>query len=771
MKSLSFLTLFIFVFATYAATVRTIEGDQVRTSDRTKTFSFPAASTTFVGTTSTQTLTNKTLTSPVINTPTGIVKGDVGLGNVDNTSDATKNAASVVLTNKDIDGGTASNTSRITIPKAAKTTLDALTRKQGTILYDTTSNKPYYDDGSNLKVIGSGAGGSVNLIENGNADDVSTTIFTAYQDSASSRPTDGAGGTTDLTSSVSSTNPLTGTKSFILTKPTSNNQGHGWSIPFTVDNAYKAKVLNIKVKYLLVNGNLTTGTSSTDSDLIWYIYDVTNSKLIEPSSFKLLSNSTSISDEFVGSFQTSATGTNYRLIAHITTSSLTDFNLKVEVEVSPSTYSYGTPITDWTSFTPTGSWVTATNYSGRWRRVGDVKEYQYFVTTTGAPTAAALTVNLPSGDVIDTTKMTILSNEEIIPNSVARILDVGTAFYSATVAYNNTTSVRLKYIDSSTTFANQAAITNTAPMAWSASDTINFSFSVPIVGLSSSVQMSEQTDTRVVSFLGGKSGGSQVVTGSITDITFAAEKDTHGGWTGSTYVVRVPGDYIINSTVYSVSAVANILLYKNGVNYTGLLNSPANIYTSGSALMHGLVAGDIISIRSATNITVAGDATIKLGISRISGPNQIAANELVAAKAYKAAAQTGIATNGSAVKLTFDTKEFDSHGAFDTTNSRFISNISGTFLLNANAGMAGTNVLANTYYLAFYKNGSLYQTGQGTVAAAGTSMYLTASTSIRLVAGDYVEVFLFGAGNNSVSTLSTQGGSTTTTFSITRAGF
>jgi hypothetical protein len=37
-----------------------------------------------------QTLTNKTLTSPVINTPTGIVKSDVGLGNVDNTSDVNK---------------------------------------------------------------------------------------------------------------------------------------------------------------------------------------------------------------------------------------------------------------------------------------------------------------------------------------------------------------------------------------------------------------------------------------------------------------------------------------------------------------------------------------------------------------------------------------------------------------------------------------------------------------------------------------------------------
>ncbi len=43
-----------------------------------------------VGTTNSQTLTNKTLTSPAITTPTGIVKGDVGLGNVDNTSDANK---------------------------------------------------------------------------------------------------------------------------------------------------------------------------------------------------------------------------------------------------------------------------------------------------------------------------------------------------------------------------------------------------------------------------------------------------------------------------------------------------------------------------------------------------------------------------------------------------------------------------------------------------------------------------------------------------------
>lgn len=90
-----------------------------------------------VGTTDTQTLTNKTLTSPVITTPTGLVKGDVGLGNVDNTSDAAKNAAAVTLTNKtltapvinsptgivkgDVGLGNVDNTSDATKWAAAKT--------------------------------------------------------------------------------------------------------------------------------------------------------------------------------------------------------------------------------------------------------------------------------------------------------------------------------------------------------------------------------------------------------------------------------------------------------------------------------------------------------------------------------------------------------------------------------------------------------------------------------------------------------------------------
>lgn len=62
------------------------------------------------------------------------------------------------LTNKDIDGGTASNTNRVTLPKDTYANLLSLTRKEGTILYATDQDAVFYDDGTNLVPVGSGSG-------------------------------------------------------------------------------------------------------------------------------------------------------------------------------------------------------------------------------------------------------------------------------------------------------------------------------------------------------------------------------------------------------------------------------------------------------------------------------------------------------------------------------------------------------------------------------------------------------------------------------------
>jgi hypothetical protein len=76
-----------------------------------------------VGTTNTQTLTNKTLTSPVINTPTGITKSDVGLANVDNTTDANKPVSTATQTALDAKAPIASPTftGTVTLPEGTVT--------------------------------------------------------------------------------------------------------------------------------------------------------------------------------------------------------------------------------------------------------------------------------------------------------------------------------------------------------------------------------------------------------------------------------------------------------------------------------------------------------------------------------------------------------------------------------------------------------------------------------------------------------------------------
>ena len=95
-----------------------------------------------VGTTNAQTLTNKTLTSPVINTPTGIVKGDVGLGSVDNTADTAKPVSTAQQTALDLKANLASPTftGTVTVPTPIGDTTAATKLYVDTTASTTASN-------------------------------------------------------------------------------------------------------------------------------------------------------------------------------------------------------------------------------------------------------------------------------------------------------------------------------------------------------------------------------------------------------------------------------------------------------------------------------------------------------------------------------------------------------------------------------------------------------------------------------------------------------
>lgn len=839
---------------------------------------------------STQTLTNKTLTSPAITTPTGIVKADVGLSNVDNTSDATKNAATATLTNKtisgasntltdvgysslvlsnsvvnadisasaaiaysklnlassivnadinasaaiemsklepltaeklvvtnpsgqittiattaiqagylngvtsaiqtqldakatsaslsshasatsthgvsgnivgttdsqsltnkDIDGGTASNSSRITIPKNTLTNLQALTRKQGTIVFDTTANKPYYDDGSNLKVIGSGAGGAINFIADGDAE--AAQILTGYTSSSvGTRPAGTqSAGASNLTLSQTTSSPLSGSQSFVITKAAANAQGQNASIPFSVDLAYRAKAVTISFDYLVNSGTFQAGSNFgtiQDSDVIVYIYDVTNSTYIEPSSIRLLSNSTSIADKFQATFQTSVTGSSYRLILHVATTSASAWAVKCEnFIVGPSNYVFGTPVTDWQSYTPTVTAVTSNPTPGtgvtsaaRWRRVGDSIEIVYYYGQTGAGSGGTGTYlwSLPNGYSIDTNKVTtstaqigtlahILGNGQV---SSTTAQSTNSANEVTVVAYNSTS---LSLISSNGTTAGQRYPIGSSSYSYGNTVTYHsFRAIVPCVGLSSSVQMSDSADTRVTTFHGYK-GANQSITANTTDVTFTAATDTHGSWNGSSYLVPSSGNYLVQYRGLASGSASNIMVYLDGSLYGYLSDASTTILLSGSILVPAR-AGQFISIRGQTSTTIVGNVAslssfTGLTITKISGPAQIAASEVVKAR-YTISSG---ASTASGVQFNFDTKVYDSHNAVTTGAGvwKFTAPTSGNYQVTLQFYSATTNTS-----MGVYKNGSLY----GVICAVNTSFVGNGSLDIDLISGDYVDV-------------------------------
>jgi hypothetical protein len=79
------------------------------------------------------------------------------IGPVGSEVDVVTTSATQQLTGKDYDGGTASNTSRLTVPKNTKANLDALTRKEGTLVFATDTQSAYLDYNSTLNPLG-GAG-------------------------------------------------------------------------------------------------------------------------------------------------------------------------------------------------------------------------------------------------------------------------------------------------------------------------------------------------------------------------------------------------------------------------------------------------------------------------------------------------------------------------------------------------------------------------------------------------------------------------------------
>lgn len=387
------------------------------------------------------------------------------------------------LTNKDYDGGTASNTSRMTIPKATLSTLQGLVRKQGTIVYATDRDKAYLDSGSILKEIGSGSeGGGINYLPLNsvahNFEDNLTTGWAIYANTvAASTPEVSPGGSPNVafTFATSALSPLRQSYSGVITKDNNNRQGYGIRTnSFNIDSADINKKLTINFDFDATNANYVSG------DIGIYISDGTN--IISPSVVNLPSGKGSFVAQFV-----STSSTTYRLIFHVTTTNASSYSIKIDnIFVGPQTMVVSPAISDYQTYTPTGSWSTNTTYSGRWKRVGDVLQGRVSIGLSGAPTSASLTFTqaqlLPNNWTIDTTKLPLYSTSAASGlvyswnvgtwNSV----DAGSNNYSGTVMYDSSSAIFRVMTSASPT----AAVSQSSPFTYGSTDSIDIVFFVPI---------------------------------------------------------------------------------------------------------------------------------------------------------------------------------------------------------------------------------------------------------------------------------------------------
>jgi|688.fasta_scaffold31783_8 hypothetical protein len=535
-----------------------------------------------------------------------------------------------------------------------------------------------------------------------------------------------------LSLSATSTTPLSGSRSLLVTVPTSLSQGHGFiSEEFTLDRMDLGKVLTVSFDYERISG--TYNFSGTRGSQTWmvYIYDATlgAANWIQPAGF-LGMNQSSNPGRVACTFQTSVTaGQKYRVAVIASQAAAGASSIEFDnFTCSRQTAPIGPVVTDWVSYTP--AWTTNGTQpsigngtlTGRWRRVGDSIEGDIGLVA-GSTTnfgSGQWAFGLPSGITLDSSKIAQIAGEG--PLGYGSIIDSGTANYGPfTVAGSGSNAFFLRAANASGTWVtSSSAASQGNPATLGGGDAINLHFFAPIQGWSSSVQMSNDTDTRVVAF-GSYFSGSLSVANNNTNVPitgYTQSFDTHGTWSQSngTYVIPVSGFWkvnafhVFNAGLGTISAAFVTRMYVNNVLTADMTrsdvipaayNGAAN--TAAASKMFRLNAGDVITFRAFQN---TGNTQVlnffEVSMERSSGPSVIAASETVAMRATKnSGAHTS--TGNTQTVASWNSVVQDTHGIFNATSGVAIIPVSGTYLINSiisfnanSTGSRASGIVRNT---------------------------------------------------------------------------
>lgn len=644
------------------------------------------------------------------------------------------------------------------ISSATDPTSVAVDAAIGSLLLNTTSGKLYkkLDAGSstNWQEVGAGTGGK-NYITKGSFDTASTSgwsLAASTLDATTKLPNQASGSWTAAAGTLSITTVGGGSQlsllpySLSLVSSAATTAGNMLvSDALALDLEAQASIQTFSFFYKVVSGSPTLAGNSTNSIAV-AVYDVTNGAWIDPAGRYNVVQISGVA-KCAGTFQVPSNCTSVRLAVYFPNASAGAITVYLDdFYLGPQVVQYGAPVTDWQAYTPTTQgFGTITNVDVYWRRVGsDLQVRGSF--TTGTVTAAGARVNFPSG---------LTSTTDTVQDTIIGTYGRGgtTSSHGGFILKQNGASyVGFGPADTFGSTSNASLSTQLATAVVGSGEKLSFEFFCPILGWSSSVQMSNDTDTRVVAarIFKTTNQGPFAVETKLTGYT--VDRDSHGMWdsTNNRFNIPVPGDYQLYITTNSVAATTatQVVAYKvNGGSTVYLGNDSANSAASrfsGSGIIPNLKAGDYVEIYQFTsaNVTVqAGTTGTFASLTRISGPSAIAASESVICS-YASSAGNAL-TAATPTLVVFATKEIDTHGFYNTSTGLATIPVSGKYRIAALLTSNGvTMTTGQTFDVHVYKNGSIVKHLFGAVGNGASTTYRTGGSAVlNLVAGDTIGIY------------------------------
>lgn len=567
-------------------------------------------------------------------------------------------------------------------------------------------------------------------------------------------------GAAQLVLSQDTTTQLLGVGSLQMTVATAWTSGQGFALPsFTVQKAHLGKVLTFSFYYNALSGGANinwSGLLASQTAQIW-IYDVTAAAWVQPTGY-LGMNQNSGTGVVTGTFQSSVvSGQQYQLF--IFAGANTGGPITIDFDqfyIGPQTSPIGAAITQPIAYTPTfTNFGTMSAVFATWQRIGNSVRV-VGNCTTGTLAGAIGSISLPPGLSIDTT-LILANNTSGFGTKVGDARGNAANAFAALVTATST---------STTVVYTAAAVSNTAQLvpsnannAFQTAAPLSFEFTVPVAGWNSNVQLSSDTDTRVISARAWSSSGQSFTSGATTTVVYNnISFDTSGSYNTTTgiYTVPVSGKYkVYGKTIWASASMtaANYFMraVKNGTAMSAKTNQQVTTATQILCLdiysEIDCIAGDQLLVDATQNAGAArtlttGSTDNEIIIERLSGPSVIAAADSVNMR-VNGSATTLVANTAATVVWT--NRDFDSSNAMNMATGIYTMPISGKFQHNVNIQVTGVIALNSQCTIDIQKStagGSFTTISEFQTFAGGamTAQNGQVSDTLSAIAGDQFRI-------------------------------